>query len=545
MPSPQTKPTFYPPLDPSAIYDELDRQTLIRAFRDLHPEVGFMSVFNAYKREGSNPHNVGIMETSVDSNEIVLTGNSETIYAVHPVTIDEQGGAVVLEVPMGMQGMAIRPAWWLITDIGGLGPDKGQGGKYLFTREGYTGDVPEGCFHFSSPTNTIMWLLRGFVENGDTEAAVRGMKEGIKTYSLAEAGDPPPTRFYNTSAKLGDHYMDMLFEAEDVFPMIRQYFELNGPDANPAHLQIYSYLLEMGFFGDGFDSGLLAEAAQAADEIMRTQTFNNRAPDAVKWPGKSSWQWANNFSDENFLGRTTKYYSASQQQVWSYMATFNSVGMTRPPKGIGSQYIMATKDAHGQWLDGSNHYTLTVPADPPAKDFWSVILYNLIYGMSFVNVAETGPLVFEAPPKLQGILLDFWQRPIPVDGGDFAGDVGLPGPDGGAGGKFLIVPPEYDGPVPEGHYVYRSGTNNVFVFLRSFYQSLDNISPAVDVLKQCVFYPLDGKASAKTMVFHDASGKPHNMLPRRGVEAFDQLKWLIDSEGDGLCEADWRGIPPY
>ena len=38
---------------------------------------------------------------------------------------------------------------------------------------------------------------------------------------------------------------------------------------------------------------------------------------------------------------------------------------------------------------------------------------DLIYGMVFASLAETGPLVFEAPPKLQGILLDFWQRPIP------------------------------------------------------------------------------------------------------------------------------------
>ena len=30
-----------------------------------------------------------------------------------------------------------------------------------------------------------------------------------------------------------------------------------------------------------------------------------------------------------------------------------------------------------------------------------------------------------------------WQRPIPVDGGKFMGDVGLAGPDGGKGGKFL------------------------------------------------------------------------------------------------------------
>jgi hypothetical protein len=167
---------------------------------------------------------------------------------------------------------------------------------------------------------------------------------------------------------------------------------------------------------------------------------------------------------------------------------------------------------------------------------------DLIYGMVFVNVAETGPLVFEAPPKLQGILLDMWQRPIPCDTKPFFGDLGLPGPDGGAGGKFLILPPGYKGEVPKGYYVYRSGTANVFIFLRSFYQSLDNIQPAVDVLKQCVLYPLGKKESAKKMVFKYASGKSHNMLPRTGLDAFQQLKWLVDSEGTNLADADGLGI---
>ncbi|MGT2509150.1 DUF1254 domain-containing protein [Cupriavidus basilensis] len=167
---------------------------------------------------------------------------------------------------------------------------------------------------------------------------------------------------------------------------------------------------------------------------------------------------------------------------------------------------------------------------------------DLIYGMVFVNLADTGPLVFEAPPKLQGILLDMWQRPIPHDGGKFFGDVGLPGPDGGAGGKFLILPPGYTGEVPSGYYVYRSGTNNIFIFLRSFYSDLNNISPAVDVLKQSVLYPLGKKDSADKMKFIDASGKPHEMLPRTDATAFQQLKYLADTEGSYLADPDWLGM---
>jgi hypothetical protein len=166
---------------------------------------------------------------------------------------------------------------------------------------------------------------------------------------------------------------------------------------------------------------------------------------------------------------------------------------------------------------------------------------DVIYAMSYLDLGRDGPMVFEAPAGLQGILLDFWQRPIPVDGGKFFGDVGLPGPDRGKGGKFLILPPGYQGDVPEGYYVYRSGTNNVFVFLRSFYQDPKDLSPGVKVMEGAKIYPL-GETSPRPMRFPDASGVPANMLPRSDASAFDQLKMLVDSEGTHLADPDWLGM---
>src|SRR5215471_9238219 len=54
-------------------------------------------------------------------------------------------------------------------------------------------------------------------------------------------------------------------------------------------------------------------------------------------------------------------------------------------------------------------------------------------------------------------------------------------------------------------------------------------------------YPLGAK-SPKPMQFPDASGVPVNMLPISDGSAFDQLKVLVDSEGDNLADADWRGM---
>jgi hypothetical protein len=167
---------------------------------------------------------------------------------------------------------------------------------------------------------------------------------------------------------------------------------------------------------------------------------------------------------------------------------------------------------------------------------------DVIYAMSYVDLGKDGPLVFEAPPNLQGILLDFWQRPIPVDGGKYFGDVGLPGPDGGKGGKFLLLPPGYKGKAPAGYFVYRSATNNVFIFLRSFYQDPKNLTPAVALVEQSKIYPLNGKATAKPMQFPDASGVPANMLPVSDGSVFDDLKQLVDSEGANLADPDGLGM---
>jgi hypothetical protein len=171
---------------------------------------------------------------------------------------------------------------------------------------------------------------------------------------------------------------------------------------------------------------------------------------------------------------------------------------------------------------------------------------DVLYAMSYVDLGETGPLVFDAPPRMQGILLDFWQRPIPgpkLDASkNFAGDVGFFGPDGGKGGKFLILPPGYNKPVPNGYFVFRAATNNVFIFLRAFYEDPKNLAPAVELLEKARFYPLGRDRTAKAMKFPNASGIPVNMLPRGDATAFDQLKRLIDGEPDEIAGEDWRGM---
>jgi hypothetical protein len=171
---------------------------------------------------------------------------------------------------------------------------------------------------------------------------------------------------------------------------------------------------------------------------------------------------------------------------------------------------------------------------------------DVIYAMGYLDLKEDGPIVIEAPPGLQGILDDFWQRPIPsegeIDGRRWAGDVGLPGPDKGKGGKYLILPPDFKGEIPSGFLTFRSGTYGVFVFWRGFFRDPKQLEGPVKVMEQTRIYPLGKEAAPKPMQFPDASGVPVNMLYPHDETAFDMLQRIVDTEYVDPADMNMRGM---
>lgn len=166
-----------------------------------------------------------------------------------------------------------------------------------------------------------------------------------------------------------------------------------------------------------------------------------------------------------------------------------------------------------------------------------------MYAVNYLDLGRDGPLVMDMPPRLQGFLSDYWGVPIPVDGGKFAGDVGLPGPDHGKGGKYLLLPPGYSGDIPDGYYVFRSATNSVLTTFRAFAADREELPKAAALLETLKFYPLEGgEAKAAAMVYPDVSGRAIDMLPIVGDRAFDQLKLLVDREGDDFASPDMLGM---
>lgn len=72
---------------------------------------------------------------------------------------------------------------------------------------------------------------------------------------------------------------------------------------------------------------------------------------------------------------------------------------------------------------------------------------DTLYFIAFYNTKDVGPVVIEIPPagpngSLNANFVNVWQAPL--------ADAGLLGDDKGKGAKFLILPPDYAGAVPEG-----------------------------------------------------------------------------------------------
>nr|WP_199043161.1 DUF1254 domain-containing protein [Dyella sp. ASV24] len=170
---------------------------------------------------------------------------------------------------------------------------------------------------------------------------------------------------------------------------------------------------------------------------------------------------------------------------------------------------------------------------------------DCLYAMGYVNLGKDGPIVVEVPPKNQGIFDDFYQRPLTgptIDGHTFTGDFGFAGPDGGKGGKYLLVPWDYKGDTPAGYYVFRSRTNNVLVFFRGFFTDPKDLAPANKLIAGTHIYPLNKQSGAAAMKFPDGSKTPAFMLFPHDGTYFDMLKRFVDEETVDPADMDWRGM---
>jgi hypothetical protein len=148
--------------------------------------------------------------------------------------------------------------------------------------------------------------------------------------------------------------------------------------------------------------------------------------------------------------------------------------------------------------------------------------------MPFFNTKDAGPMVLEIPAaddgSITGTIMDCWQSALE--------DVGPAGADKGKGGRYLILPPGYEGKPPEGYIALPSDTYQGYALLRSILRSGSegDLAKAVAYGKRIKLYPLAQAAGPQPTTFVDAIDVVFDATIPYDLRLYRSLDRMVQSE---------------
>jgi len=153
---------------------------------------------------------------------------------------------------------------------------------------------------------------------------------------------------------------------------------------------------------------------------------------------------------------------------------------------------------------------------------------DALYFMVFFNTKD-GPVVLDVPPgdangSFNGNIVTVWQMPLE--------DAGLLGIDKGAGAKFVVLPPGYTGPRPDGYTALQSDTFGGYMLFRSNFKSHSDadVQASIAYGKRMKVYPLAQAANPPATVFTDVKDVNFNSTIRYDASFFENLNRVVQEE---------------
>jgi hypothetical protein len=306
--------------------------------------------------------------STLDEKLGILTANATTPYIIGTADLTETG-PLVIDLPPGSTAGMVDDFWQRpVTDIGLPGPDKGKGARFLITPPGHQGAAPEGYLVYESPTNSIFIGLR-LLDPDPAKAEALQARVGI--YAYRDRANPPKNTYpappgkYFFGPPRGMAFWEMLskvLEREVVAERDRFFM---------AMLRRVGIEKGKPFKPDVRQKELLEEAAFVGEAMAKANDLAKRDTPPY-WPG-ASWKVALGLDPSQ---RAKFYDELDQRSAWFYEALSTSQGMVTTTPGVGSVYLAAYADKDGDWLEGGKQYTLHVPPNPPAEQFWSIAVYS-------------------------------------------------------------------------------------------------------------------------------------------------------------------------
>ena len=121
----------YPTQKTAALaFEEYDYQAATQFYIWGYAYLNSLGFEKGLQRLGGDPRSFYVFDRRIQPNQAVITPNDEVVY-VWSRLVDLSRGAAVFEVPPRSRGHFWDLGMRAYVDIGDVGPDKGQGGKYI------------------------------------------------------------------------------------------------------------------------------------------------------------------------------------------------------------------------------------------------------------------------------------------------------------------------------------------------------------------------------------------------------------------------------
>jgi len=378
----RTEPTAgRPPLGIRVSVENLEEQVAYqRAFEAsvwAMPALGIYGLrqgfMGALKMENND---IAAFSGPLKQNMEAITPNTVTPYIL--AFSDLSKGPVVLEIPAqtkksSLYGQVVDHWQITIADVGPAGMDKGKGGKYLFLPPDYTSEIPKGYIPVQSTGNRIGFAFRSVRGPGATNEDAYAYTKLLRMYPLADASNPPVQRFVDGVDVVVPTLPKYSFAAlEDLKVIIDEEPVFSRDKVMMGMLETLGIKKGMPFKPTLRLRQAMERGVQDAYFYMQNLVDTMHAKN-LYWADR---HWSLVMQPDAKRGFSFETDDAvrvdARAAAWHFFTFYPAVMSDK----VGTVYLSPVADRDGTLLAAGKNYRLRVPADIPAKQFWSLTLYD-------------------------------------------------------------------------------------------------------------------------------------------------------------------------
>lgn len=365
----------------AALRTDLAQRTITRRAIDAGiwgvPILSFHAMREAYFRDaGAQYNDIVYWSKFADWKYQTTTPNSSSYYVY--LHFNTSNGPIVLDIPeadtANIFGTIVNAWQHPLGEFGSaVAGDGGKAQKFLILPPDFEGDIPEGYTVLKYNTYNGFSLIRSipFELSEEAVAGAIALVKRLRVYPLADAANPPQQRYIDMADKLYDGivYWDASVYA-NLSEMINEEPVLEQDRAVMGLWVPVGLKKDQEFAPDAETRQILERSAREVHEWLKENLVTFKTP---VWSTKTSWTLpAGPAGPETLLTWQYPDYLDVDSRALGLFSFFS------PPKtlGAGTYYFGTFVDADGNRLRGEESYRLHVPANPPARQYWALTLYD-------------------------------------------------------------------------------------------------------------------------------------------------------------------------